>query len=90
MKFNTFIADRRTVDALVRNLMIIGEAAVHVPEVKIRTAESTSTIRPPVHHRYIVGNGCNDDNRSFFHRKASGPLLHHHEVLVRKGRFSFT
>jgi uncharacterized protein with HEPN domain len=24
--------DRRTVDAVVRNLMIIGEAAVHMPE----------------------------------------------------------
>lgn len=32
MEFNTFIEDRRTVDAVVRNLMIIGEAAVHVPE----------------------------------------------------------
>ena len=32
MEFNTFIEDRRTVDAVVRNLMTIGEAAVHVPE----------------------------------------------------------
>ncbi len=32
MELNTFIDDRRTVDAVVRNLMIIGEAAVHVPE----------------------------------------------------------
>lgn len=32
MEFNTFIEDRRTVDAVVRNLIIIGEAAVHVPE----------------------------------------------------------
>ena len=32
MEFDTFIKDRRTVDAVVRNLMIIGEAAVHIPE----------------------------------------------------------
>jgi uncharacterized protein with HEPN domain len=32
MTFSNFIKDRRTVDAVVRNLIIIGEAAVHVPE----------------------------------------------------------
>ena len=32
MEFDSFIEDRRTVDAVVRNLMVIGEAAVHVPE----------------------------------------------------------
>ena len=32
MEFETFIEDRRTVDAVVRNLIIIGEAAVHVSE----------------------------------------------------------
>jgi len=32
MEFNTFTEDRRTVDAVVRNLIIIREAAVHVPE----------------------------------------------------------
>jgi len=32
MEFETFIVDRRTVDAVVRNLIIIGEAAVQVPE----------------------------------------------------------
>lgn len=32
MEFKSFIEDRRTVDAVVRNLIIIGEAAVHVPE----------------------------------------------------------
>ena len=32
MEFDFFIEDRRTVDAVVRNLMVIGEAAVHVPE----------------------------------------------------------
>ena len=32
MEFSAFIKDRRTVDAVVRNLIIIGEAAGHVPE----------------------------------------------------------
>lgn len=32
MEFKTFTEDRKTVDAVVRNLIIIGEAAVHVPE----------------------------------------------------------
>jgi len=32
MEFKTFTKDRRTVDAVVRNLIIIGEAAVHIPE----------------------------------------------------------
>jgi len=32
MEFKSFTEDRRTVDAVVRNLIIIGEAAVHVPE----------------------------------------------------------
>jgi uncharacterized protein with HEPN domain len=32
MEFKIFTEDRRTVDAVVRNLIIIGEAAVHVPE----------------------------------------------------------
>jgi len=32
MEFKTFTEDRKTVDAVVRNLIVIGEAAVHVPE----------------------------------------------------------
>jgi len=32
LELKAFIEDRRTVDAVVRNLMIIGEASVHVPE----------------------------------------------------------
>ena len=32
MGFKTFTKDRRTVDAVVRNLTIIGEAAVQIPE----------------------------------------------------------
>jgi len=32
MTYEDFIADRKTVDAVVRNLIIIGEAAAHVPE----------------------------------------------------------
>lgn len=32
MTYEDFVADRKTVDAVVRNLIIIGEAAVHIPE----------------------------------------------------------
>jgi len=32
MELKTFTEDRRTVDAVVRNLITVGEAAVHVPE----------------------------------------------------------
>jgi uncharacterized protein with HEPN domain len=32
MEFKSFTEDRRTIDAVVRNLIIIGEAAVHVLE----------------------------------------------------------
>ncbi len=32
MGFEDFVADRKTVDAVIRNLIIIGEAACHVPE----------------------------------------------------------
>lgn len=32
MDFKSFIGDRKTVDAVVRNLIIIGEAAVQIPE----------------------------------------------------------
>ncbi len=32
MDFNQFSVERKTVDAVIRNLIIIGEAAVRVPE----------------------------------------------------------
>ena len=32
MDFSSFKSDRRTVDAVIRNLIIIGEAASHMPE----------------------------------------------------------
>jgi uncharacterized protein with HEPN domain len=32
MTFEQFADDRKTIDAVVRNLMIIGEAATHLPE----------------------------------------------------------
>lgn len=31
MTYEDFVADRKTVDAVVRNLIIIGEASVHIP-----------------------------------------------------------
>ncbi len=32
MRFEDFIADRKTVDAVIRNLIIIGEASARVPD----------------------------------------------------------
>ena len=32
MKYEDFVEDRRTVDAVIRNFTVIGEAANHVPE----------------------------------------------------------
>jgi uncharacterized protein with HEPN domain len=32
MTFEEFVKDRRTVDAVVRNLTVIGEAASHIPD----------------------------------------------------------
>ena len=32
MKYETFAADRKTVDAVIRNLILIGEAASHLPD----------------------------------------------------------
>ena len=31
MEYQDFVADRRTVDAVIRNLTIIGEATTHIP-----------------------------------------------------------
>lgn len=31
MKYEVFVADRKTVDAVLRNLIVIGEAANHMP-----------------------------------------------------------
>lgn len=36
--FDTFAADRKTVDAVTRNLEIIGEAVKHLPETMTREA----------------------------------------------------
>ena len=32
MKYEAFMAHRKTVDAVIRNFIVIGEAATHVPE----------------------------------------------------------
>lgn len=32
MEYSNFVADRKTVDAVIRNLIVIGEAATHVPD----------------------------------------------------------
>ena len=32
MTYDDFVADRKTVDAVIRNLIVIGEAAGHIPD----------------------------------------------------------
>ncbi len=45
MEFATFENDRRTVDAVVRNLIIIGEAAARVPEESVRDSPMSRGLR---------------------------------------------
>jgi uncharacterized protein with HEPN domain len=32
MTFEQFVSDRKTIDAVIRNFILIGEAAAHLPE----------------------------------------------------------
>ena len=58
MTYEDFIADRKTVDAVVRNMIIIGEASVHIP-VEICTTHAEipwtdmSAMRNFVVHEYF-------------------------------------
>ena len=40
MTYQEFIADRKTVDAVIRNFIIIGEAASHVPDEIVNDNEA--------------------------------------------------
>ena len=40
MTYQEFIADRKTVDAVIRNFIIIGEAATHVPDEIVNDNEA--------------------------------------------------
>lgn len=56
--YEDFVADRKTVDAVVRNLIIIGEASVHIPgEICTAHAEipwqDMSAMRNFVVHEYF-------------------------------------
>lgn len=35
MEFTTFLNERKTIDAVIRNITIIGEAANHIPEMVV-------------------------------------------------------
>ncbi|MBF0466607.1 MAG: DUF86 domain-containing protein [Nitrospirae bacterium] len=48
MDYDSFIKDRKTQDAVVRNLEIIGEAAAQLPELYLQAA-------PEIQWRKIVG-----------------------------------
>jgi uncharacterized protein with HEPN domain len=49
-----FIRDRRTVDAVARNLIIIGEAAGHVPEEVCKRAPEVPWIDMRAMRNFIV------------------------------------
>ena len=53
MTFETFGSDQRTIDAVVRNLTVIGEAAGHVPE-DIRAANPDVPWRLMARMRNVV------------------------------------
>ena len=58
MTYEDFVDDRKTVDAVIRNLIIIGEAAVHIPgEICSAHAEipwqDMSAMRNFVVHEYF-------------------------------------
>lgn len=58
MTFNDFAGDQKTVDAVVRNIEIIGEAARHVPEqIRHRYAhmpwDEMRAVRNVVAHEYF-------------------------------------
>lgn len=58
MTYEDFVSDRKTVDAVVRNMIIIGEAAVHIPEeICVAHAEipwqDMSAMRNFVVHEYF-------------------------------------
>jgi len=48
MSFEDFIADQKTVDAVIRNLEIIGEAAKHIPD-------EFKALHPDIPWREIAG-----------------------------------
>ena len=58
MTYEGFVTDRKTVDAVIRNLIIIGEAAVHIPEEICQSNQSIPwpemrTMRNFVVHEYF-------------------------------------
>jgi uncharacterized protein with HEPN domain len=62
LDFTTFESDKRTVDAVVRNLIIIGEAAARVPDSAVRAhpgvpwAEMRAMRNLVVHEYFGVSN----------------------------------
>lgn len=62
LDFTTFESDKRTVDAVVRNLIIIGEAATRVPDSAVRAhpdvpwAEMRAMRNLVVHEYFGVSN----------------------------------
>ena len=54
MSFDDFIKDPRTIDAVVRKLTIIGEAAVHVPDTICRRSPDVPWIDMRAMRNFVV------------------------------------
>ncbi len=54
MRFDDFIKDPRTIDAVVRKLTIIGEAAVHVPDMICRDSADVPWIDMRAMRNFVV------------------------------------
>jgi uncharacterized protein with HEPN domain len=88
MSFEQFVSDRKTIDAVIRNFIIIGEAASHFPEDFIAMHpdlpwREMRDMRNIVVHEYFAGF-CFSCDRSLNHLRCdnkliilSGPLLPH-------------
>ena len=48
MTFEMWASDEKTIDAVIRQITIIGEAATHIPEEKKHSTQTTHLIPPSV------------------------------------------
>ena len=54
MTYKDFLADRKTIDAVIRNLIIIGEAASHIPEEIARTHPEVPWIDMKAMRNFVI------------------------------------
>lgn len=86
MNYEDFVADRKTVDAVIRNLIIIGEAAGHIPDEICQTHpgipwNDMRSMRNFVVHEYF---GVSDKILWDTVQINLPPLTQHLQVLAEK------